>query len=63
MPKALNIASLSSTRSDVNFDGTASFGGSTEVYRTPSDVHSSLAKFEAGLEASSDEIAPSLLIS
>ncbi|MBL0213595.1 MAG: inositol-3-phosphate synthase [Myxococcales bacterium] len=33
--------------------------GSTEVYRTPSDVHSSLAKFEAGLEASSDEIAPS----
>ncbi len=33
--------------------------GSTEVYRMPSDVHSSLAKFEAGLEASSDEIAPS----
>jgi myo-inositol-1-phosphate synthase len=33
--------------------------GSTEVYRTPSDVHSSLAKFEAGLEASSDDIAPS----
>ncbi len=33
--------------------------GSTEVYRTPSDVHSSLAKFEAGLVASSDEIAPS----
>ena len=33
--------------------------GSTEVYRTPGDVHSSLAKFEAGLEASSDDIAPS----
>jgi len=33
--------------------------GSTEVYRKPGDVHSSLAKFEAGLEASSDEIAPS----
>jgi myo-inositol-1-phosphate synthase len=33
--------------------------GSTEVYRTPTDVHSSLAKFEAGLESSSDEIAPS----
>ncbi len=33
--------------------------GSTEVYRTPADVHSTLAKFEAGLEASSDEIAPS----
>ncbi len=33
--------------------------GSTEVYRIPSDVHSSLAKFEAGLEASSDAIAPS----
>jgi len=33
--------------------------GSTEVYRMPGDVHSSLAKFEAGLEASSDDIAPS----
>ncbi len=32
---------------------------STEVYRKPSDVHSSLAKFEAGLEASHDDIAPS----
>ena len=33
--------------------------GSTEVYRKPSDVHSSLAKFEAGLERSDDDIAPS----
>jgi len=33
--------------------------GSTEVYRKPSDVHSSLAKFEAGLKASHDDIAPS----
>jgi myo-inositol-1-phosphate synthase len=33
--------------------------GSTEVYRTPGDVHSSLAKFEAGLERSDDDIAPS----
>ena len=33
--------------------------GSTEVYRTPSEVHASLAAFEAGLEASSDDIAPS----
>jgi len=33
--------------------------GSTEVYRKPSDVHSSLAKFEAGLESSNDDIAPS----
>jgi myo-inositol-1-phosphate synthase len=33
--------------------------GSTEVYRKPSDVHSSLAKFEAGLEQSHDDIAPS----
>jgi len=33
--------------------------GSTEVYRTPGDVHSSLAKFEAGLAASHDDIAPS----
>jgi myo-inositol-1-phosphate synthase len=33
--------------------------GSTEVYRKPSDVHASLAKFEAGLAASHDDIAPS----
>src|SRR5688572_394102 len=33
--------------------------GSTEVYRKPSDVHASLAKFEAGLEQSHDDIAPS----
>src|SRR5690606_37536562 len=33
--------------------------GSTEVYRKPSEVHSTLAKFEAGLEASHDDIAPS----
>ena len=33
--------------------------GSTEVYRKPTDVHQSLAAFEAGLAASSDDIAPS----
>src|SRR5215210_6556837 len=33
--------------------------GSTEVYRMPGDVHSSLAKFESGLERSDDDIAPS----
>ncbi len=33
--------------------------GSTEVYRKPADVHSSLAKFEAGLRASDENIAPS----
>ncbi len=33
--------------------------GSTEVYRKPTEVHSSLAKFEAGLLASHDDIAPS----
>src|ERR1043165_7142326 len=33
--------------------------GSTEVYRKPAEVHSSLAKFEAGLERSDDDIAPS----
>jgi len=33
--------------------------GSTEVYRKPTEVHSSLAKFEAGLNASHDDIAPS----
>jgi myo-inositol-1-phosphate synthase len=33
--------------------------GSTEVYRKPTEVHSSLAKFEAGLQTSHDDIAPS----
>ncbi|MCX5748591.1 MAG: inositol-3-phosphate synthase [Proteobacteria bacterium] len=33
--------------------------GSTEVYRQPTEVHASLAAFEAGLRASHDDIAPS----
>ena len=33
--------------------------GSTEVYREPSDVHATLAKFEKGLRDSDDNIAPS----
>jgi myo-inositol-1-phosphate synthase len=33
--------------------------GSTEVYREPSEVHSTLAKFEEGLRKSDDNIAPS----
>ena len=33
--------------------------GSTEVYRKPTDVHSTLAKFEEGLRKSDDDIAPS----
>ncbi|MBC7976022.1 MAG: inositol-3-phosphate synthase, partial [Myxococcales bacterium] len=33
--------------------------GSTEVYRKPTEVHSSIEKFEAGLSASHDDIAPS----
>ena len=33
--------------------------GSTEVYRKPSEVHSSLAKFEEALRDSHDDIAPS----
>ena len=33
--------------------------GSTEVYRVPTEVHSSLAKFEQGLRDSSEDIAPS----
>jgi myo-inositol-1-phosphate synthase len=33
--------------------------GSTEVYRKPTETHRSLAAFEAGLAASSDDIAPS----
>jgi myo-inositol-1-phosphate synthase len=33
--------------------------GSTEVYRKPTEVHSSLDKFEAALRTSHDDIAPS----
>ncbi len=33
--------------------------GSTEVYRQPTEVHSSLEKFEEGLRRSHDDIAPS----
>ncbi|MEW6363323.1 MAG: inositol-3-phosphate synthase [Acidobacteriota bacterium] len=33
--------------------------GSTEVYRTPAEVHSSLAKFEKGLLENDPEISPS----
>ena len=35
--------------------------GSTEVYKQPSEVHSSLAKFEKGLAASDENIAPSAI--
>ncbi len=35
--------------------------GSTEVYKEPSDVHSSLAKFEKGLKDSDENIAPSAI--
>jgi myo-inositol-1-phosphate synthase len=35
--------------------------GSTEVYREPTDVHSSLAKFEKGLKESNEAIAPSAI--
>ncbi len=35
--------------------------GSTEVYKEPSDVHSSLAKFEAGLKNNDELIAPSAI--
>ncbi|MDB4971375.1 MAG: Inositol-phosphate synthase [Myxococcales bacterium] len=35
--------------------------GSTEVYREPSDVHMTLAKFEQGLRDSDDNIAPSAI--
>jgi myo-inositol-1-phosphate synthase len=33
--------------------------GSTEVYRKPTEVHSTIAKFEQGLRDSHDDIAPS----
>src|SRR5690349_3869760 len=35
--------------------------GSTEVHTEPGDVHSSLAKFEAGLKASDPGISPSMI--
>jgi myo-inositol-1-phosphate synthase len=35
--------------------------GSTEVYREPSDVHSTLAKFEKGLRENDENIAPSAI--
>jgi myo-inositol-1-phosphate synthase len=35
--------------------------GSTEVYREPSDVHSTLAKFEQGLKNNDEMIAPSAI--
>jgi myo-inositol-1-phosphate synthase len=35
--------------------------GSTEVYREPTAVHSTLAKFEEGLQKSDDAIAPSAI--
>jgi myo-inositol-1-phosphate synthase len=35
--------------------------GSTEVYRQPSEVHSSVEKFEQGLEQSHPEILPSMI--
>jgi myo-inositol-1-phosphate synthase len=35
--------------------------GSTEVYREPSEVHSTLAKFEKGLRESNENIAPSAI--
>ncbi len=35
--------------------------GSTEVYREPTEVHSSLAKFEKGLATSDENIAPSAI--
>ena len=35
--------------------------GSTEVYRQAGDVHSTLARFERGLDASDPEILPSMI--
>jgi myo-inositol-1-phosphate synthase len=35
--------------------------GSTEIYMKPSDVHSTLEKFEEGLRHSHEEIAPSMI--
>jgi hypothetical protein len=36
--------------------------GSTETWRAPTAVHASLAAFEEGLRASSDDIAPSATV-
>jgi myo-inositol-1-phosphate synthase len=35
--------------------------GSTEAYRAPGEVHSTLAKFEKGLEENHPDIAPSMI--
>ncbi len=35
--------------------------GSTEAYRTPSDTHSTLEKFECGLKTNAPDIAPSMI--
>lgn len=35
--------------------------GSTEIYMKPSDVHSTLEKFEEGLRSNHEEIAPSMI--
>ncbi|MEZ4366239.1 MAG: inositol-3-phosphate synthase [Kofleriaceae bacterium] len=54
------IADIAKFKADNGCDRVvAVWCGSTEVYRKPSEVHQTLAAFEAGLDASSDEIAPS----
>lgn len=49
-------------KKDNNLDrAVAVWCGSTEVHSEPSDVHSSVAKFEAGLKASDPGISPSMV--
>src|SRR4051812_23287927 len=49
-------------KKDNNLDrAVAVWCGSTEVHSEPSDVHSTLAKFEAGLKASDPGISPSMI--
>ncbi len=54
------IADIKRFQSDNNCDRVVGvWCASTEVYRKPADVHSTLAKFEEGLKSSDPDIAPS----
>lgn len=54
------IADIQAFKRDNNCDRLSMvWCGSTEVYRQPTEVHSTLAKFEEGLRNNDDNIAPS----
>jgi myo-inositol-1-phosphate synthase len=56
------IADIANFKRDHGLDrAVAVWCGSTEVYKQPGEVHSSLAKFERGLATSDENIAPSAI--